>query len=68
MARIDLFLDKHDNTFYFNEVNTIPGFTQISQYPMLWNASGVSAKLLVETLVDSALARHRAKRKLVRSK
>ena len=67
MARIDLFLDKHDNKLYFNEVNTIPGFTQISQYPMLWNASGVSGPRLIEMLVDAALVRHRAKRELIRN-
>lgn len=67
MARIDLFLEKNSGNFYFNEVNTIPGFTQISQYPMLWKASGLSEKALIEALVESAIVRQNAKRKLVRS-
>jgi D-alanine-D-alanine ligase len=68
MSRIDLFLDKRDGSFYFNEVNTIPGFTQVSQYPMLWNASGVPGSALVEALVETALQRQRVKRALVRSR
>ncbi|HIC89444.1 MAG TPA: D-alanine--D-alanine ligase A, partial [Anaerolineae bacterium] len=43
---------------YLNEVNTIPGFTEISMYPKLWEASGISYGELIERLIDLALERH----------
>lgn len=58
MARIDLFYNKADGEIYFNEVNTIPGFTQISMYPKLMAASGVSYDALLTHLVKLALKRH----------
>jgi D-alanine-D-alanine ligase len=57
MARVDLFL-RDDGTFLVNEVNTIPGFTPISMYPRLWEASGVAYPELLDRLIDLALARH----------
>jgi D-alanine-D-alanine ligase len=60
MARVDLFLAK-DRKLWVNEINTIPGFTQISMYPKLMAASGVPARELVSRLIDDALARGRAK-------
>ncbi len=42
MARVDLFFNKDTQQIYFNEINTIPGFTQISMYPKLMEASGIS--------------------------
>jgi len=66
MARVDLFLDKNTNQFVFNEINTIPGFTQISMYPKLWEASGLSYQKLLSCLVDLALARHERKQGLKR--
>ncbi len=66
MARVDLFLDRGTGAFYFNEVNTIPGFTAISMYPKLWEASGISYQELLARLVDLAIARHARKRALVR--
>lgn len=57
MARIDFFLDKKTGEFYFNEANTLPGFTSISQYPLLWKHSGVSGEQLVDKLVELALER-----------
>lgn len=68
MSRVDLFLEEASQKFYFNEVNTIPGFTEISQYPLLWQASGVPAKDLLTRLVQLALDRLWTKRKLARSK
>jgi D-alanine-D-alanine ligase len=58
MARIDFFLDKDSGELYFNEVNTIPGFTAISMYPKLWAASGVPYAELLDRLVRDALQRH----------
>ena len=58
LARVDFFVHKKTGAVYFNEPNTLPGFTPISMYPRLWRESGVSTKRLVETLI--ALALHRA--------
>lgn len=63
MARVDMFLTS-DNSLVVNEVNTIPGFTNISMYPKLWEASGVSYSELLDRLINLALERH-AKRKLL---
>lgn len=54
MARIDFFLKK-DGTIIFNEVNTIPGFTQISQYPKMWEASGIGYSELLDRLIQLAI-------------
>ncbi|HEX9505770.1 MAG TPA: D-alanine--D-alanine ligase A, partial [Acidimicrobiia bacterium] len=57
MARVDFFL-RDDGVFVVNEVNTIPGFTPISMYPRLWEASGLAYSELLDRLIDLALARH----------
>ncbi|MEX1247362.1 MAG: D-alanine--D-alanine ligase family protein [Anaerolineales bacterium] len=57
MARVDFFLDKESGEVYLNELNTIPGFTQISMYPQLWKASGIPGEELVDRLIDLALER-----------
>ena len=62
MARVDLFLLGEDE-LWVNEVNTIPGFTSISMYPKLWEASGLGYRELVERLLDLAVERHEAERK-----
>jgi len=54
-ARVDFFLDKDSNNIYLNEINTIPGFTKNSMFPMLWAASGLGIDQLVATLVDIAI-------------
>ncbi len=58
LARVDFLLDKHTNDLWLNEVNTIPGFTSISMYPKLWEASGVPFAELVDRLIELGLARH----------
>ncbi|MFZ5826095.1 MAG: D-alanine--D-alanine ligase family protein [Bacillota bacterium] len=58
MARVDFFLEKGTNRILLNEVNTIPGFTRISMYPKLWEASGISYSELCDRLVQLALERH----------
>ncbi len=68
MSRIDLFLEKSSGKFYFNEVNTIPGFTEISQYPLLWRESGVSACELIDQLLESAVVRKHQRQNLRRAK
>jgi D-alanine-D-alanine ligase len=57
MARADFFLEKDTNNIFLNELNTIPGFTSISMYPKLWQASGLSYTQLVDRLIDLALER-----------
>lgn len=57
MARVDFLLDKDNGKVYLNEVNTIPGFTKISMYPKLWEASGLSFEDLVARLIDLAVER-----------
>jgi D-alanine-D-alanine ligase len=61
MARVDLFSSK-ERELFVNEINTIPGFTQISMYPKLMQASGVEPRALVSRLIDDALARSQSKR------
>ena len=61
MARVDFFLDRGSGAFYFNEVNTIPGFTSISMYPKMWEAAGLPYAQLVDRLIELAIERHRAK-------
>jgi len=64
MARVDFFLQE-DGKLLVNEVNTIPGFTQISMYPKLWEASGLSYKDLITRLIELALERAKREQKLI---
>ena len=66
MARVDLLLDRTSEELFFNELNTIPGFTSISMYPKLWEASGINYTELLSRLVDLAMSRHKRKKALVR--
>ena len=59
MARVDFLLEKETLDIYINEANTIPGFTKISMYPKLWEATGLPYPQLVDRLVDLALERKR---------
>lgn len=62
MARVDFFLCKDSGRVYLNELNTIPGFTDISMYPKLWEATGVPYADLVDRLIELALERHEERR------
>jgi D-alanine-D-alanine ligase len=64
MARVDFFLEDGSGTLYVNELNTIPGFTAISMYPKLWEASGLSYCSLISRLIELALERHAQRRRL----
>lgn len=66
MARVDVFLTPQGR-IVVNEVNTLPGFTRISMYPKLWQASGLGYRELVTRLIELALERHAADRALTRS-
>jgi D-alanine-D-alanine ligase len=68
MARIDLFLDRERGELLFNEANTIPGFTAISMYPKLWEASGLAYPQLLSRLIELALARGRRRALLKRAR
>jgi D-alanine-D-alanine ligase len=58
MARVDFFYEPAGRGFLVNEINTIPGFTPISMYPKLWQASGVGYAELIDELIRLALERH----------
>ena len=57
MARVDFLIDRDTNDLFLNEINTIPGFTKISMYPKLWEASGIPYSELIEKLILLALDR-----------
>ena len=61
MARVDFFVEKKAGKIYLNEVNTIPGFTSISMYPKMWEASGIPFRELIDKLIELALEMHREK-------
>lgn len=58
MARVDFFLDRRSGEFYFNEINTLPGFTAISMYPKMMEASGLPYAALLTRLIELAQERH----------
>ena len=63
LARIDFFIKKGTDRFYFCEINTIPGFTEHSLYPNLWKKTGTAPRKLVEELINTALKEHSLKQK-----
>ena len=63
LARVDIFL-RDDDEIVVNEVNTMPGFTPISMFPMLWEAEGMPFAAVIEELVALARARHARRRSL----
>jgi D-alanine-D-alanine ligase len=62
MARVDFFVSKKVNKIYLSEINTIPGFTSVSMYPRLWEASGIPYSDLIDQLIQLALERHQDKK------
>lgn len=62
MARVDFLLETATEKFFINEINTIPGFTSISMYPKMWEASGLSYSNLIDRLIELAMERHNRKR------
>jgi len=61
MARVDFLLEAATGQFFINEINTIPGFTSISMYPKMWEASGLAYPKLIDRLIELAMERHRAR-------
>jgi D-alanine-D-alanine ligase len=64
LSRVDFFLRKNDNQIFINEVNTLPGFTPFSMYPLMWRETGMPYKELLDTLIGLALARHADKQRI----
>jgi D-alanine-D-alanine ligase len=64
LSRVDFFLRKSDNQIFINEVNTLPGFTPFSMYPLMWKETGIPYKELLDTLISLALARHAEKQRI----
>jgi D-alanine-D-alanine ligase len=64
LSRVDFFLEKKTNKIWLNEINTMPGFTSISMYPKLWEASGVSYPELVEELIQLGIAKWKEKQEI----
>lgn len=63
MARVDFFLQEGTEKLFLNEINTIPGFTEISMYPKLWEVSGLSYPKLLDKLIDLGLEQHKNKKR-----
>ena len=57
LSRVDFFIDKDSGEIFINEINTLPGFTNISMYPKLWNAVGLGYEALLDSLIDLAQER-----------
>lgn len=64
MARVDFLLEAATNKLFINEINTIPGFTSISMFPKMWEHSGLPMPKLVDRLIELAIDRQEAKKKL----
>jgi D-alanine-D-alanine ligase len=67
LARVDFFVNDETRRIYFNEINTLPGFTSISMYPKLWQASGLDYPVLLDKLVNLALGHQNCRKQLVTS-
>ncbi|MFA6302085.1 MAG: D-alanine--D-alanine ligase family protein [Legionella sp.] len=65
MARVDFFVNDETNEIYFNEINTLPGFTSISMYPKLWQATGLAYPDLLDELIHLALLHQQNRKHLV---
>ena len=68
LSRVDFFIDKQTNDLYFNEINTMPGFTKISMFPKMCEKAGLEFTELTELLIQEALARYESKAKLQTSR
>ena len=68
LSRVDFFIDKDDGTIYLNEINTLPGFTPISMFPKMCEASGLKYADCIEYLLDEAVAKYKFKMQLLTTK
>ena len=67
MSRVDFFFNKDDGLYYFNEVNTVPGFTSISQYPKLWDYEGIPIHKLIDQLIQLGKSRYLDSKRIKKS-
>jgi D-alanine-D-alanine ligase len=58
LGRVDFLIDRETDEFFINEINSLPGFTEGSMYPRLWEASGLPYPALLDRLIELALERH----------
>jgi len=65
LSRVDFFMRKSDGVLFINEVNTLPGFTPYSMYPLMWKESGLSYKKLLDSLIDLAFSRYKDKQRIL---
>ena len=65
LARVDFFFNEKTQSLYFNEVNTMPGFTAISLYPSMWAKSGKNYSQLLASLIETAIFQHDARKNLM---
>ena len=65
LARVDFFVDDKNDAIYFNEINTLPGFTPMSMYPQLWRETGISYPDLLDELINIAINHHQCRQHLV---
>jgi len=63
LSRVDFFVREGDEAIFVNEINTMPGFTPISMYPKLWEASGIGYGELIDRLIALGIERHGDKQK-----
>ena len=68
LSRVDFFIDKDSGAIYLNEINTMPGFTQISMFPKMCDAAGLSFENLIDLLLSEAIKRYQSKDKLMTSR
>ena len=64
LGRVDFLMDRATGAFLVNEVNSLPGFTESSMFPRLWEASGLPYPALLDRLIELALERHRTRARL----
>jgi D-alanine-D-alanine ligase len=64
IARVDFLVHRETGEFFVNELNSLPGFTEVSMYPRMWEASGLPYPALLDRLIELALERHRERAKL----
>jgi D-alanine-D-alanine ligase len=56
---VDFLMERSTGTFYLNELNSLPGFTEVSMYPRLWEATGLPYPQLLDRVIEHAIDRHR---------
>jgi D-alanine-D-alanine ligase len=64
LGRADFLMERQTGEFFLNEVNSLPGFTDVSMFPRLWEASGLAYPALLDRLIELALERHRTRSEL----